>query len=91
MHVELCLDASQSFHNLAFISVDIYFRANVTNLAFTRILLKLDEPKKSQAYYFQSQQIHWQLLVGQYISSMFPLFLSSLLKFLYKFFPFPSF
>ena len=29
MHVELCLNASQSFYNLALISVDMYFRANV--------------------------------------------------------------
>ena len=28
-HVELCLDASQSFWNLALFSVDMYFRANV--------------------------------------------------------------
>ena len=30
-HVEPCLDASQSFLNLALFSVDMYFRANVTN------------------------------------------------------------
>ena len=27
---ELCLDAGQSFFSLAFFSVDMYFRANVT-------------------------------------------------------------
>ena len=29
-HVELCLDASQSFQNLASFFVDMHFRANVT-------------------------------------------------------------
>ena len=31
-HVELCLDAGQSVYSLALISVDMYFRANVTDL-----------------------------------------------------------
>ena len=31
-HVELCLDASQSFYSLALFSVDMYFRANVTGI-----------------------------------------------------------
>ena len=30
MHVELCLDAGQSFDSLDLFSVDMYFRANVT-------------------------------------------------------------
>ena len=29
-HLELCLDASQSFRNLALFSVCVFFRANVT-------------------------------------------------------------
>ena len=45
-HVELCLDASHSFQNLALFSVDIYFRANVTR----RIELQSREssPKKQR-------------------------------------------
>ena len=31
-HLELCLDASQSFENLALFSVDLYFRANYTQM-----------------------------------------------------------
>ena len=32
--MKLCLDASQSFHNLALFSVGMYFRANVTYIFF---------------------------------------------------------
>ena len=42
MHVELCLDTSQLFYNLAVFSIDMYFRANVTNIG-----LNLSSPKKN--------------------------------------------
>ena len=87
MPVELCLDASQSFHNLALFSVDIYFRANVTNLAFTRIHLKLDEPKKIASLLFPISA-DTVAIVGR---AVYFFNVSFIFEFLYKFFPFPSF